>query len=329
MSNKESSYFSEQELRVLYIFEQLNKGGTVSKTKLSDYFGVAEKTVRRDIDKVRRYYEYHYGIYDAVAYSRAKGGYIVKKCLRLSNNEIYALIKMLIENRTFNKMETQNLCEHLLNMGSDDEQVQMKKLIRDERLQYENYAQNRNRRPLLNQLWELANHIQNLDELEIRNRRQDGEEKVHLVYPVGITFSEYYFYLIVYYKGAIDDNPRIFRVDRILYAKPTGNHFEEKKISQYKSSHFDEKLQFMYSGNFIHLQFRFWGDSIDAVMDRLPNATSKQLSDGSYMVRAHVYSKGIKMWLLSQMEFLEVIEPQDFREEMAQTIRNMANLYNK
>lgn len=329
MCNKDFALNAEQELRILYIFEQLSKGSIVSKAKMADFFNIDEKTVRRDIDKVRRYYEFYYGLNKAISYSRAKGGYIAKKCLRLSNSEIYALIKMLLENRTFDKAETRSLCEHLMRMGADEEQTLMKKLIADERLQYEGYAQIHNRLPLLDYLWELANSINSRDELEIKNQRQDGKVKVHIVFPVSLTFSEYYFYLIVYYKGETEKGPRIFRVDRIIKAKPTGNQYDSKIKEDYKNKHFEEKLQFMYAGEKVHLQFKFWGDSLGAVLDRLPNAEVIGYDGKKAIIKTDAYSKGIKMWLLSQMEYVEVIEPQSFREEMQETISNMARLYSK
>lgn len=327
MSNKESNLKSEQELRILYIFEKLNKGKVVSKAKLLQIFDVDEKTIRRDIDKIRRYYLQYYGLDASIVYNRAKGGYIAKTRLCLSNSEIFALIKMLLENRTFNKQETQNLYDHLLSMSTETEQKLIKDMTGYASLEYENYLSKRERPSLLNLLWELAEHIKNRDELIVKTRKQDNSENTHIVYPVDIIFSEYYFYLIVYYKETPEKGPRIFRVDRILKKSVTDNRFAEEYIRCYKEENFREKLQLMYGGEKIHLQFRFWGASIDAVMDRLENAEKKKLPDGSYLVKAVVYDKGIKMWLLSQMEFVEVLSPESFRDDFIKTLKNMATLY--
>lgn len=327
MSNKETNINSEQELRILYIFESLNKGQVVSKKGLAEFFDVDEKTIRRDIDKIRRYYIHYQGLQNSIVYDRSKGGYIAKKRLRLSNDEIFALIKMLIENRTFNKQETQSLYDHLLSLGTKEEQKFIKEITGYESLKYENYLLKRERPAILNRLWELAEHIKNKDELIIKNKKQNNSQNIHIVYPVDIIFSEYYFYLIVYYKDAPERGPRIFRVDRIITIEPTDNHYTEDFTQLYRQENFKEKLQLMYSGEKIHLQFRFWGASIDAVMDRLENAETKKLSDDSYLVKATVYDKGIKMWLLSQMEFVEVLSPESFRNEIALTIQKMSALY--
>lgn len=336
----EKSQLQNVKQRMLYIFDRLNKGQALRKDELAVRFQVEKKTIQRDIADINDFYLTQYGNEventldeengKIVIYSAAKGGYVSRLRLRLSNDEIFALIKMLLENRTFDKAETSALCEHLLQMGTPDEKALIKKLVGGEKLRYEDeYLKGRRRRPVLFSLWELAQHINALDELEVKNRRQDGVERTHIVYPVGITFSEYYFYLIVYYRDEEEKGPRIFRVDRIQYTRPTGKHFEEKVIRNYKASDFEQKLQFMYSGEKIHLQFKFWGDSLDAVLDRLPNAEVIGHDGNKAIVKADAYSKGIKMWLLSQMEFLEVIEPQSFREEMVRTIQNMSKIYSK
>lgn len=46
-------------------------------------------------------------------------------------------------------------------------------------------------------------------------------------------------------------------------------------------------------------------------------------------MEAEVFGKGIKMWLLSQAENLEVVEPKEFRDEMKRTIGEMAKNYER
>lgn len=83
----------------------------------------------------------------------------------------------------------------------------------------------------------------------------------------------------------------------------------------------------MYPGKLMKIKFKFWGDSIKAVLDRLPTAKIINKKDGKYIIEAEVFGKGIKMWLLSQGDNLEVLEPEEFREEMNQTIKNMIGHY--
>ena len=48
-------YKGDKGLRILDIFERLNKGEHLSKRDLTSYYGVGEKTIQRDIDDIRNY----------------------------------------------------------------------------------------------------------------------------------------------------------------------------------------------------------------------------------------------------------------------------------
>jgi len=69
-------------------------------------------------------------------------------------------------------------------------------------------------------------------------------------------------------------------------------------------------------------EFR-WGPSLEAVMDRLPTAKVIRQEGNVAIVEAEVFGEGIKMWMLSQAEFLEVLKPEDFRREMRDTVVRM------
>ncbi len=77
------------------------------------------------------------------------------------------------------------------------------------------------------------------------------------------------------------------------------------------------------------LKFKFWGSSIEAVLDKLPTAKIIEKNGDEYLLEAEVFGKGIKMWILSQGDKLEILKPKVFREEMNQTIKNMIGHYEK
>ena len=63
----------------------------------------------------------------------------------------------------------------------------------------------------------------------------------------------------------------------------------------------------MYGGELHRVEFDFQGDSIEAVLDRLPTAKIIREQDGVYTVRAEAYGKGVDMWLRSQGEWVRNI----------------------
>lgn len=83
----------------------------------------------------------------------------------------------------------------------------------------------------------------------------------------------------------------------------------------------------MQTGELERVKFRFTGRSIEAVFDRLPNAEIIKEKQGEYIVEAKLFSKGIKIWLLSQGDSVEVIGSDKIRKEMVETIEKMRAIY--
>ena len=86
-------------------------------------------------------------------------------------------------------------------------------------------------------------------------------------------------------------------------------------------------MQFMKSGPILKLTFRYTGKSLTAVLDRLPTARVIEQKDGEAVIEAEVFGDGIKMWLLSQGEYVEVLKPEKFRADMRSSIENMGAIY--
>ena len=64
----------------------------------------------------------------------------------------------------------------------------------------------------------------------------------------------------------------------------------------------------MYGGKLQRVKFLYKGDSLEAVLDRLPTAKILNEEDGVYTISAEVFGKGIDMWLKSQGDLVEIIE---------------------
>lgn len=55
----------------------------------------------------------------------------------------------------------------------------------------------------------------------------------------------------------------------------------------------------MYGGKLRRIKFKYFGYSVEAVLDRLPTAKILAEEDGVYTISAEVFGKGIEMWLRS------------------------------
>ena len=97
------------------------------------------------------------------------------------------------------------------------------------------YVEPHHGRPILQGLRELGQAVQQKRVLEIEYRKLKGQETVkRTVEPVGILFSEYYFYLAAYirdidrkkaFENPDDLYPTIYRIDRIRTFRVTQEHF--------------------------------------------------------------------------------------------------------
>lgn len=64
----------------------------------------------------------------------------------------------------------------------------------------------------------------------------------------------------------------------------------------------------MYSGKLQKVKFRYLGNDVDAILDRLPTTKILSEEDGAHVVSAEVFGKGVDMWLRSPRNNIELAE---------------------
>lgn len=135
--------------------------------------------------------------------------------------------------------------------------------------------------------------------------------------PVAIMFSEYYFYLTAFVEDkkvrqhfeTLDDSfPTIYRVDRIEKLKVLDERFHIPYSSRFEEGEFRKRIQFMYGGKLQKIKFKYSGNDIDSILDRLPTARILSEEDGKFIVSAEVFGKGIDMWIRSQGDLVEMMD---------------------
>lgn len=319
---------------LLYIYNRLLEGKIVRKQEVLDKFNINERTFYRYIQDIKKFFEKPDGelIGEEIVADKAKGGYILrgKHEKNLNEKEVLAISKVLLESRGFVKTELKDMLDKLLENCISEDKDSIKRIIGNELV---NYVSPQHGKELLNKLWQISNAIKEQKILRIGYFKMgiDGklQEEVSKrnVYPQGLLFSEYYFYLIAFIEGKSYEYPTIYRVDRIKDLIITDKKYKVDYSKRFQDGEFRKLIQFMQTGELERVKFRFTGRSIEAVLDRLPNAKVVKEKQGEYVVEANMFGKGIKMWLLSQGDSVEVIGSDKFREEMMETIEKMRNLY--
>ena len=313
--------------RILNIYERLNKGEIIVKSKEAKKFNVDVKTIQRDIDELRFYFDETNLGNKSIEYDRKIKGYKISSKLgyEFGDRDIFVLSKILLESRAFAKEEMNRILNILKAFGEDKDKIE--KMISNDKFNYTPPKHNRN---IIDFIWDVNYSIRMHREVKVKYRRQDNNIREYCIRPLGLVFNEYYFYVIGEIVDRRSNNSIVFRVDRFDEYEIT-----EKKFIPYedklKEGEFSKRIQFMYTGELMSIHFKFWGDSLEAVLDRLPTAkvVEEFYENGKRvaLIKAEVYGEGVKRWLLSQKEFLEVVRPESYRNEIKETIRKMYEIY--
>jgi len=289
---------ADKSSRLLKIYSKLVKGYIVNKREEADNFNVDERTIQRDIASIKDYMGSDMtsnGIINSIVYDKEAGGYRMESSYQgtLSNSETLAVCKILLDSRAFPKDEMQAILDKLISCCVPKENRQpVKELIGNEE---HHYIELRHKTNFLDTLWDLGQAIRNCKYVDLEYRRTKDKTVVkRKVKPVGIMFSEYYFYITAF----IDDKevcenfdvindafPTIYRVDRIVSYNVLEDRFKMPYKDRFEEGEFRKRIQFMYGGKINRIRFEYTGSDVDAILDRLPTAMVSISSGQRYLVR--------------------------------------------
>lgn len=310
----------DQISRVLQIYAKLSDGYVVNKAEEAARYGVNERSIQRDIDHIRNFLDEdsdRTGVVNSIVYDRNAKGYRLETLyqIRLQNSEVLALCKILLDSRAFTKAEMVEMLDKLITCCVPQvNQKLVKKLIRNEEF---HYVEPRHKTRFIEQMWELGQAISESRYIEVDYYRTKDKQTVQRkLQPVAIMFSEYYFYLTAFidddevkndFDVLNDSFPTIYRIDRIKELNVLDERFHIPYSSRFEEGEFRKRIQFMYGGQLQKVKFKYTGPDIDAILDRLPTAQILDETDGTYIVSAEVFGKGIDMWIKSQGSNIELI----------------------
>ena len=220
--------------RLLTIYSRLANGETLSKAQLAQEFHVTERSVQRDMEDLRTFVHEQMLMQEIVYDARAKGYRLANPVPKsLTNSEILAVCKILLESRSMRRDEMMPILDKLIACCVPAENRKaVGRLVANERF---HYVEPHHGHPVLNGLWEIGQAIQHQNVMEIGYLKMGSTEVVErTIEPVGLLFSEYYFYLVAFIRD-IDRNaefenpgdlfPTIYRIDRIRAFRVLEEHF--------------------------------------------------------------------------------------------------------
>jgi predicted DNA-binding transcriptional regulator YafY len=328
--------------RILGIYVRLCQGKIINKRDEADKYDVDERSIQRDIDDIRAFLaeQATLGIADVrgVEYNRSQKGFLMtgNEEKFLNNGEILAITMILLESRAFTKKEIVSILDKVAaKCVSHKNRKMVEALIANEQFHYVELS---SISFIQEKIWNIGTAIRSSSLMKISYHKQAEDNCLveRMIEPLAIMFSEYYFYLIANIVRLDEESgiiqqihqyPAVFRIDRIQFYKIMDVKFKIPYSDRFQEGEFRKRVQFMYPGELIKIQFKYIGKSPEAVLDRLPTAQIIKQVDGEYIIEAEVYGKGVVMWLLSQGEAVELLKPVSMREQIITTLTGMISRY--
>ena len=325
--------------RTLDMYVRLCEGKVINKAEEARRFCVDQRSIQRDIDDIRVFLDERSMLGEGrrIEYDRTKKGFVLvgDEPSMMTNSEILAVSKILLESRAFTRRELKTILDKLV-----EECVPLKnmklvsELIANEKY---HYVELNHKEYIQDKLWEIGSdiHEHNLVSLRYARANAPRESIKRVVEPISILFSEYYFYLNAYIVEKDDfgkyvhkyNYPAIFRIDRIKNYKRLDEKFKVSYANRFEEGEFRKRVQFMYAGKLQKVVLKFYGENPEPILDRLPTARVIEQYDNECTIEAEVFGKGVIMWLLSQGSKVEVLRPESMREEMKQVLLGMLKRY--
>ena len=115
--------------RILSMYDRLKNGEMIVKKEEAVRYQVSEKSVQRDIDSIRAFLEPEKSN-EYVDYNRSEKAYMLetKQPAWLTNEEIFAVLKVLMESRALPKHEMDSIIDKLTHLARKEEQSIIKQM---------------------------------------------------------------------------------------------------------------------------------------------------------------------------------------------------------
>lgn len=287
----------------------------LKKSEEAERYGVNRRSIQRDIEDIRAYLASAPGSERKLVYDRSKKGYVLAQDegKALTNGEILTVCKILLESRSLMKEEMYPIIDKLLQCCvSYKNYKQVSALISNEKF---HYLEPHHGKKFVDDMWEIGRAVYEHRLMRISYQKLEEPEKVaRLIQPVGLMFSEYYFYLCAYICAGEEQPdvpkrpfPTIYRIDRIAEFRVLDERFHVPYANRFQEGEFRKRIQFMYGGELRTIRFKYKGISLEAVLDRFPTAEVISHDSTGWTVKAEVYGDGVDFWLRGQGDMVEMI----------------------
>ena len=302
--------------RIINLYNRLAEGEVINKANEAARFEVNERSIQRDLEDIRAYFANDPESNRELIYDRTQKGYVLVQIQKksLTNSEILTVCKILLESRSLTKEEMYPIIDKLLQCCVPyGNYKKVSDLIGNEKF---HYLEPHHGKKFVDTMWDIGSAVNEHRLMRIRYQKLKEPDKVmRMIQPVGIMFSEYYFYLCAYMSASEETPdvpkrpfPTIYRLDRIAEYEILDEHFHVPYADRFEEGEFRKRIQFMFGGELRTIKFLYKGVCIEAVLDRFPTAEVLNHDDKGWLVKAEVYGDGVDIWLRGQGDLIEVVD---------------------
>lgn len=234
--------------RLLEIFFRCLRGEGLSVQKLAEEYSVSTKSISRDIGNLKAFLADHRQLVGntELVYSNQEKCYRLCMDEFLTNQELFALLEVMIGARAFSKEELLTLTNKLKGFTTAQGRPMLNDLIRKELYHYTEIKHDCV--SVQGTLWKLAKCITEKREITIEYYRADRAWKTHRIRPASVMFTDNFFYLIAFNTEGTPDKPLYFRVDRIKYITEHRKNFTIEDAPEFDEGLLRQRSLFMWPG---------------------------------------------------------------------------------
>ncbi|WP_300360639.1 YafY family protein [Fusobacterium sp.] len=306
--------------RILDIYLRLLNNREVNRKKLAQEYEVSERSIHRDISDLRNFLLFSANPAEIIYDDKSNSYKLLNEDnQKLNNSEILAICKILLDSRAFLKDEMNTIINKLMKQCIPIENyTKVSKLVENEKF---HYMELQHKKSFINNIWDIGEAIQNHFKMEVNYVRMDKKVVKRIVEPVGLMFSEYYFYLLAHienidkekhFQNKNDIFPTIYRLDRVESYKVLDEHFAIIYKNRFEEGEFRKRVQFMTGGRLRKLTFKYTGNSLEAILDKIPTAEILEQKEDYTVLSAEVFGNGIDRWILAQGDSVEILEDKKY-----------------
>lgn len=306
-----------KDIRLLELYDRLLKNEDIDIKKYAEENKINIRTAERDIRTIRNFLAKKNQT-ELIHNSKKKKYQLTytEDSINLTKSEILAISKILLASRAFLKDEISLIVDKIAKQcGSEDDLKSVQKLLNNEKFYY---TELQHKKSFINNIWEIGQAIKSKNRIEISYKKTNGDIVKRIVAPVGLMFSEFYFYLLAHienidkekhFDNKDDVYPTIYRVDRIEDFKILNEKFTPTLYTnRFQEGKFRKQVQFMTGGKLRKIKFIYKASSVEALLDKIPTAKVLEKNKDTYLISAEVFGNGIDRWILSQGKDIELIE---------------------